>query len=146
MVEAEWIHSPWIYFDFSRMMVPMEGVTRNGRILSASMDAAYIQFTTCWKCVSALTKFVSSLCSSSKAQILLTAVMMILGIDEPPSLIRVEARKGGTGVHIMNFLRAALPITARLATTSESFRALKADQSGSCHSVSSKRDYLLIFV
>ena len=49
-------------------------------------------------------------------------------------------------MHILNFLRAALLLTARLATTSESFRALKADQSGSCHSVSSKRDYLLICV
>ena len=68
------------------------------------------------------------------------------GIDETPSFIREEARKGGIGVRIFNFLSAALPLTSRLATPSESLRALKADQSGIWHSVSSKRDYLLICV
>ena len=144
MVEAEWIHSSWISFDFSRMMGSMEGVARTGRIFSASMDAAYSQFTTYWQFLSALKNFASSLCSSSKSRILLTAVTMRSGIDEPPSLIRAEARKSGTGVHILNFLRAVLIITDRLATPSESLRDLKADQSGSWHSVSSKRCYLLI--
>ena len=144
MVEVEWIHPSWISFDFYRMMGSMEGMTRTGRIFSASIDAAHIQFTTCWQCFLALTKFASSLCSLSKSQIFLNDVPMRSGIDEPPSLIRAEARKGGTGVQILNFFRAALPLTARLATPSESLRALKADQSGSWHSVSSKRDSLLI--
>ena len=70
--------------------------------------------------------------------------MMRSVIDEPPSLIRAEARKGGKGFHILNFLRGALPLTARLATPSDPLRDLKSDQSGSFHSVSSKRDSLLI--
>ena len=115
-------------------------MARTRIILSVSMDTAYSQFTACWKCVLALTKFASSFCSLSKARILLTAVKMGSGIDEPPSLIIAEARKCGTGVHTLNFLRAALPLTARLSTPSQSLRSLKADQSGSCHSVSSKRD------
>ena len=143
-MEVEWIHSSWIYFDLSRMMGSMEGVASNGRMLSALMDAAYIQFTTCWQCVSSLTKFASSLCSLSMARILLTSVTVRSGVDKPLSLIRTEASKGGIGVHILNFLRAALPLTARLATPSESLRSLNADQSGSWHSVSSKRDSLLI--
>ena len=98
------------------------------------------------KCILALTKFASYLCSSSKAQILLTAVRMRSGIDEPPSFIRAEARQDGTGVHILNFLRAMLPLNDRLATPSESLRDLKDDQSGSWNSVSSKRDSLLICV
>ena len=119
-------------------------MARTGRILYASIDAAYSQFTTCWQYVSALTQFASFLCSSSKARILLTDVTMRLRKDEPLSLIIAEARKGGTGVNILNFLRDAFPLTARLATPSESLRALKADQSGSWHSVSSNRDSLLI--
>lgn len=98
IVKAVWINSSWITFDFSRIIGSMKGMARTGRIIYASMDAVYSHFTTCWQCVSALTKFVVSLCSSSKAQILLTDVTMRSGIDDPPLLIKVEARKGGTGV------------------------------------------------
>ena len=79
----------------------------------------------CLQVVSALTKSASSLCASSKAQMLVMAVMIRSGMEDPPWSMRVVARNGGMRMQFLMTKLREFALMVILEISSGSFRAVK---------------------